>query len=211
MSTASQTGSPISVLFTDVGGVLATNGWDHLARQRVAEHFGIDYKAMNERHAPIFDIYEEGKLTLDEYMARVVFNERRSFSPADFRRMMFAQSVADPQMMGLARALKARHGLRVVVVSNEGRELSLHRFDLFGMREFVDFFVVSCFVGMRKPDPAMYRMAIDMSQVPPEQIAYLDDRPMLAEAAAALGIRAIRHTDIQSTRSALAALGLPVD
>ncbi len=59
-----------TALFLDVGGVLLTNGWDRSMRQRAAETFKLDYDEMDERHHLTFDTYEEGKLSLNEYLKR---------------------------------------------------------------------------------------------------------------------------------------------
>jgi len=144
--------TPITTLFVDVGGVLLTNGWDRAQRQRAAERFGLDFDEMNERHHLTFDTYEVGKLSLDEYLDRVVFCQARPFSHEDFRTFMFEQSEPYPDMIKLVRDLKARYGLKVAVVSNEGRELTTYRIRRFELGSFVDFFVASCFVHFRKPD-----------------------------------------------------------
>ncbi len=201
----------IDVLFLDVGGVILTNGWDRAARKRAAERFRLDRDEMDERHQLTFDTYEEGKLSLDEYMSRVVFYERRDFTPADFRAFMLAQSAPLSDMIDFVRRLKERHGLRVVAISNEGLELTCHRIAAFGLREFIDFFVFSCFVHMRKPDKDLYRLALNMAQAAPEQAAYVDDRALFAAVASELGIRGIHHTTLEGTRRALARLGLPLD
>ncbi len=82
----------ITTLFLDLGGVLLTNGWDRAARQRAAERFHLDYDETNERHHLTFDTFEEGKLTLDEYLDRVVFYQPRDFSRGTFVEFMYAQS-----------------------------------------------------------------------------------------------------------------------
>src|SRR5689334_3321256 len=115
--------SNITTLFLDIGGVLLTNGWGRDSRARAADKFGLDYDEMNERHHLTFDTYEEGKLSLDEYLNRVVFYKERSFSREEFKDFMYAQSQPFPEMIGLMRALKTQHGLHVAAVSNEGREL----------------------------------------------------------------------------------------
>ena len=198
----------ITALFLDVGGVLLTNAWDRQARQRAAEIFGLDYAEMDERHHLTFDTYEEGKLSLDEYLNRVIFYQSRPFPREVFREFMFAQSQPYPEMLELVRDLKARYGLRVIVISNEGRELTLYRIRKFNLSAFVDCFVASSFVHYRKPDPDIYRIALDLTQVAPAQVVYLEDRPMLVEVAQNLGIRSICHTGYETTRAALAALGL---
>jgi putative hydrolase of the HAD superfamily len=198
----------ITTLFLDIGGVLLTNGWDRRARRLAAETFVLDCDEMDERHHLTFDTYEEGKLSLEEYLTRVVFYEERPFSREEFRAFMFAQSRPFPEMIELVRQVKARHGLKVAVVSNEGRELNEHRIREFQLGTFVDFFISSSFVHYRKPDADIYRIALDIAQVEPAQVAYLEDRPMFVEVARGLGINGIVHTGCEATRRELEGLGL---
>jgi putative hydrolase of the HAD superfamily len=104
-----------------------------------------------------FATYEEGKLTLEEYLGRVVFYEKRAIPRAEFRRFMFAQSKPYPQMIELVCKLKTKYGLKIAVVSNEARELNAYRIRKFKLDGFVDFFVSSCFVQIRKPDADIFR------------------------------------------------------
>jgi putative hydrolase of the HAD superfamily len=203
------TSSPtITTLFLDIGGVLLTNGWDHNIRTRAADKFGLDYEEMNERHHLTFDTYEEGKLSLDEYLNRVVFYQERPFSREEFKAFMYAQSQPFPEMIELMRGLKAQYGLEVAAVSNEGRELTVYRVEQFQLGTFIDFFVSSCFVHYRKPDEDMYRIALDIAQARPEQVVYIDDRAMFVEVAQGLGINGIIHTGYDETRIALEGWGL---
>lgn len=197
----------ICALLLDVGGVLGTNGWDREARQRAAREFGLDYAEMDERHHLTFDTYEEGKLALDDYLDRVVFHKPRPFTRQAFRDFMFAQSQPYPDMLGLVRGLKAQFGLQVAVLSNEGRELAVHRVHKFGLDTFVDAFIFSSFVHFRKPDADIFRLALDVAQVSAERALYLEDREMFIEVARGLGIRGIRHTGYEATRAALATFG----
>src|SRR5580658_8811733 len=144
--------TPVQALFLDVGGVLLTNGWDRNSRKAAAVKFGIDLDEMTDRHRMTFDTYESGKLDLDEYLTRTVFYQERSFSREDFKQFMLEQSQPYPEMLQLVRALKAKYGLRIAVVNNEGRELNQHRIRHFKLYDFVDFFISSCFVHFRKPD-----------------------------------------------------------
>jgi putative hydrolase of the HAD superfamily len=197
-----------TALFLDVGGVLLTNGWDRSMRRKAAETFGLDPADMDERHHLTFDTYELGKLSLDEYLNRMVFYKERPFSREEFKAFMFAQSQPFSRMIDLVRSLKKAYALKVAVVSNEGRELTIYRIQKFGLAEFVDFFVASSFVHFRKPDADIYRMALDVAQVPLEQVLYLDDRLMFVEVARGMGIRSIHHTGFESTQGSLASLGL---
>ncbi|MFN2112295.1 MAG: HAD family hydrolase [Anaerolineales bacterium] len=201
----------ISTLFVDIGGVLLTNGWDHNSRKLAAERFGLDAREMDERHHLTFDTYEVGKISLEDYLARVVFYRDRSFSQKDFTDFMFAQSQAIPEMIELVYRIKRDYGIEIAAVSNEGRELTMYRVEKFRLREFIDFFISSCFVHYRKPDEDIYRIALDVAQVQPDQVAYIDDRAMFVDVARGLGIHSIVHTDFQSTRQSLAELGLAVE
>lgn len=198
-------------LFVDIGGVLLTNGWDHHARKRAAINFRLEWAEMDDRHHLNFAIHEEGKLTLEEYLDRVVFYRKRPFTRAEFRRFMFAQSKPYPRMIGLVRRLKAKHGLKVAVVSNEARELNAYRIRKFKLNGFVDYFVSSCFVHFRKPDGDIFRLALDLAQTPARQVVYIENTPMFVRIAEDLGIRGILHMDDKSTSAKLASFGLTDD
>ena len=201
----------ITCLFLDIGGVLLTNGWDHHARKRAVTNFKLESAEMENRHHLTFDTYEEGKLTLEEYLSWVVFYKQRPFTRAQFRRFMFAQSKPYPEMIELVTQLKVRHGLKIAVVSNEGRELNAYRIRKFKLDGLVDFFISSCFVHLRKPDADIFRLALDIAQVPSNQVVYIDNTPMFVQIAEGLGIRSILHTDYNSTCAKLASFGLQND
>jgi putative hydrolase of the HAD superfamily len=203
--------TPITTLFLDVGGVLLTNGWGHQSRALAAKAFDLNLDEMEDRHHLTFDTYEVGKLTLEEYLSRTVFYEERPFTRDQFQEFMFAQSQPYPEMIELVRNLKAQHELKIAVVNNEARELNSHRIRTFKLEKFVDFFISSCFVHFRKPDADIFRLALDIAQVPAEQVLYIDDQPLFVRVADGLGIRGIRHTDYPSTSAQLAAFGLKHD
>lgn len=198
----------ITCLFLDIGGVLLTDGWNTHARKLAASKFDLDFPEMEDRHRLVFSVYEEGKLSLKEYLNRTVFFEERPFTRDKFRDFMFSQSKADPETIELIRALKAKYGLKTIVVSNEARELNAYRIRKFSLDGFVDAFVSSCFVGIRKPDPDIFGLALDIAQVPPEQIVYVENTAMHVEVAQSFGIRSILHTDHESTCAYLAEFGL---
>lgn len=198
----------IKTLFLDIGGVLLTNGWDRNARRRAANAFDLDYNAINERHHLTFDVYEEGRLGLDEYLKQVIFYEKRSFSSEKFKDFMFSQTHLLTDMMDYIRILKSHYNLKTVAVSNEGRELNEFRIKKFKLDEIIDAFISSSFVHYRKPDKDIFRIALDISQTEPHQVVYLDDRLMFVEIAREFGIKAIYHEEFEKTKNALSELGL---
>jgi putative hydrolase of the HAD superfamily len=202
---------PITALFVDVGGVLLTNGWDHHARRRAAKNFKLQWAEMEDRHRLVFETHEEGKITFEEYLGRVVFYKKRPFTRAQFRDFMFAQSKPYSEMLDLVAQLKVRHGLKIAVVSNESRAVNAYRIRKFKLDRFVDTFISSCFVHIRKPDADIFRLALDIAQAPAQQVVYIENTPMFVQIAQGLGIRSILHTDYKSTCAKLASFGLQND
>ena len=202
---------PITTLFLDVGDVLLTNGFEHESRALAAKTFDLDLEEMNLRHQLIFSTYELGKITLDEYLNQVVFYQKRTFTRGQFRKFIFAQSHPYPQMIELVCKLKAKYGLKIAVVSNEARELNVFRIRKFKLDMFVDFFISSCFVHIRKPDLDIFRLALDIAQTPSRQVVYIENTPLFVQVAESLGIRGLIHTDYESTCAKLAAFGLKSD
>ena len=211
MTGAKARGSRITCIFVDIGGVLLTNGWDHLARKKAARHFKLGWAEMDERHRLNFEVHEEGKLSFQDYLSRVVFYEKRPFTRHQFRSFMCAQSRGYSNMIELVSGLKKRYGLKIAVVSNESRELNAHRIREFKLDGFVDTFISSCYVHLRKPDVEIFKLALDVAQAPPGQIVYIENTPLFVDIAESLGIRSLLHTDYKSTRAQLAALGLSIE
>jgi putative hydrolase of the HAD superfamily len=203
-----KTARGFTTLFLDIGGVLLTDGWDRHARRRAAKAFKVDGAEMEERHHMTFETYEEGKLTLEDYLDLVVFCRKRLFTRSQFKRFMHSQSKPYPQMIALVTRLKNRYGLKIIVVSNEARELNAYRIRRFKLTVLVDAFISSCFVHVRKPDAEIFRLALDIAQVPAQQAVFIDNTQMFVDIAQGLGIRSIHHTDYRSTCAQLDALGL---
>jgi putative hydrolase of the HAD superfamily len=202
---------PITTLFLDIGDVLLSNGFEHESRALAAETFGLDLEEINVRHNLVFSTYELDKITFEEYLNQVVFYRKRTFTRSQFRKFIFAQSKPYPEMLDLVTKLKAKYGLKIAVVSNEARELNAFRIRKFKLDRFVDFYISSCFVHLRKPDTDIFRLALDISQTPANQVVYIENIPMFVQIAEGLGIRGIVHTDYKSTCAQLASFGLNSD
>jgi len=200
----------ITTLFLDIGGVLLTPGWDRVVRKKAAAYFKLDYDAMDDRHHITVETFEIGKITLDEYLKRVVFCDKQDFTPTDFRDFMFAQSLPFAKMISLITKLKEEHRLKIVVVSNESRELNAYRIKKFGLDKLADCFISSSFVRLRKPDTDIFKLALDLSQVAAKQIVYIDDQIMFVQLAEGFGINTIHHTDYESTITKLESFGLRI-
>ena len=198
----------IRAIFTDLGGVILSNGWDHVGRQNAVDRFGLDRAEFFQRHEMVFGAYEEGQMSLDEYLSFAVFYCARDFSKAEFTTYIKEQSRPLPGMLELMCKVKKQSGLPVFALSNEGREIAQYRIDTFGLRDLVDAFIVSGFVGMRKPAMGIYKLTLDIAQVAPDEGIYLDDRESLIEAGARAGLVTLWHQDINATKEALQRHGL---
>jgi putative hydrolase of the HAD superfamily len=199
---------PVTTLFLDIGGVMLSNGWGHVSRRLAAEVFNLNLSELEERHNLTFVTYEEGKLTLKEYLSMVVFYEKRKFTPDQFRQFMFDQSTPYTEMIEFIKKLKEHNNLKIAVVNNEAREMNEHRINKFHLNDFVDFFISSCFVHFRKPDADIFRIALDISQAPAKNVVYIEDTQMFTDVARDLGIRSIQHKNILSTSTELSLMGL---
>ena len=198
----------IKALFWDVGGVLLSNAWDHSQRAEALEHFGLDAKEFNERHELVVSSFERGKITLEEYLERTVFYRPRGFSRDEFCSFLYSLSRPDPEALAFARSLADSKKYRMGTINNESRELNLYRIEKFGMREIFSVFVSSCFVGLRKPEEAIYRLALDLTQQVPEECCFIDDRALNLEMARRLGMRTVQMLGVEQLRASLGELGV---
>jgi putative hydrolase of the HAD superfamily len=201
---------PVKALLLDIGGVFLTNGWDRVSRRAAADHFNLNFEEMNERHRIIFDAYESGKSTLDEYLNLLVFYEPRAFTSQDFKSFMMGQSQPYQDMIDLVSGLKQKYGLQTIAVNNEGKEINEYRIKEYNLKSFIDVFASSCILKARKPDKDIYLTALDIAQIKPEEAIYVDDRLVFIQAAELLGINTIHHTSIAVTRQVFATYGLSI-
>ena len=202
--------SEVKVLLFDVGGVLLTNGWDREARRLACEQFGLDWEDFQDRHDFVAPDFETGKLTMAQYLRRTIFYRGRSFTEAEFVAFMKAQSKAMPDSLALLDELAASGKYVLATLNNESRELNDHRIDTFGLRKFFSAFMSSCYLGMRKPEEDIYRVAVDIIQHPPEQCVFIDDRLLNLECADRAGIQSIHFKNADQLRTSLNELGVAV-
>lgn len=200
----------VTTLFLDVGGVLLSNGWGHESRKAAAHFFELDYNEMEALHKITMGTYEEGKLTLKEYLYLIVFYKKRKFTFSQFREFMFSRTTANVEMLELMRQLKEKFQLKIGVVNNEARELNEYRIRKFKLNQFVDFYISSCVVQIRKPDKDIFRMALDIASVPAKNVVFIDNMQMFVDVAENLGIRGIQHKDYLTTKKTLATMGLEI-
>ncbi|MGP8269600.1 MAG: HAD-IA family hydrolase [Terracidiphilus sp.] len=193
----------------DVGGVLLTNGWDQRERTAVIGHFQIDLAAFEALHKDYYDAWERASLSLTEYLNATVFYEPRSFSRDEFFAFMLTQSKPQPDgALGILKELAASNQCLLGALNNEARETNKYRFDHFGLRELFKVALSSCYLGLRKPEPAIYRRALDILGRPAERILFIDDRAENVAGAAAAGLKAIRFQGAEALRRELASLAV---
>lgn len=199
---------PFDVILFDVGGVLLTNSWDVKQRAEVAAHFQIDEADLQARHAEIIDLWERGGISMETYLDGTVFHEPRSFTRDEFVTCMLDQSKMLPDgAKPILQELAASGRYLIGSLNNEARELNDYRFKAFGLRKYFDIALTSCYLGLRKPDLAMYERAIDIVGGPPERILFIDDRPENVAGAAAAGMLALHFTGADALRRELTRLG----
>ncbi|MGD0257746.1 MAG: HAD-IA family hydrolase [Thermoplasmata archaeon] len=198
----------VTLLLWDVGGVLLTNAWDRAGRAAAAARFHLDPAELERRHDRVADDFETGRMDLDRYLAATVFDVPRAFDAGAFRAFMWSLSAPHESALACARAFRQDGTFVMVALNNESTELNEHRISTFHLREVFHAFLSSCYTGRRKPDPDAYRYALQVTQHLPEETLFLDDRPENVEAAARLGIRAVRVRDPVRVREELESAGV---
>ena len=198
----------ITAIFWDIGGVLLSNAWDREQRQRTLKQFDLDDVEFESRHEMLVSSFERGKITLQEYLERTIFYRPRSFTLDAFKKYMFSLSQPIPETLQLANELSRSGKYLMSTINNESKELNLFRIKTFGLREIFSLFVSSCFVGLRKPEEAIYRLALDITQRPPEECCFVDDRPLNLDSASRLGMHVIRMENAEQLSQELESLGV---
>lgn len=196
----------IRTLFWDVGGVLLSNAWDHEEREHAIEKFHLPKDDLEARHKEIATAFEEGKISLDQYLERTVFYQPRKFSTEEFKSYMFSLSKPKPEVLEFARSLSSK--CLMATINNESREMNDYRIKQFGLSQIFDLFVSSCYVGMRKPDEKIYRLALDLVQKTADECCFIDDRPANIEGAAKAGMRTVLMRDPAQLKKDLQILGV---
>jgi putative hydrolase of the HAD superfamily len=198
----------ISAVFCDVGGVLLTNGLDHGERARLVEKFGLDAKDFEDRHQMLSAGMDAGQIDFDQYLDRTIFYRPRPFRKQEVRDFIYAQSEAFLDSLAIIERLAQADKVFLATLNNESRELNLHRIEKFGLRRYFSVFFSSCYLGVSKPHPQIYQLALDLSQRQPEECVFIDDRSLNLECARRLGLHTIQFLNAGQMESDLHTLGL---
>lgn len=195
--------SEITTMFWDIGGVILSNGWDRAARKEAAEVFGLDWEEFQDRHDLCFPALDAGLITLDEYLDRAIFHHPRPFTREQFIAHMFAQSREFPESRAVLDEVTRTKKYFIASINNEPLELNNYRIEKFDLRRNFQVFFSSCYVRSRKPEAIIFRMALQISQRPPEECLFIDDRPLNLEVPRRLGMNVIHYQDAERLRSEL--------
>ncbi len=203
--------SNVTALFWDVGGVILSNGWDRAARAAAAKKFGLDWEDFQDRHELVSPAFETGHITLDTYLQRTVFYRKRTFTPAEFTDFIFSQSNEFPESRAVLAGVAATGKYLLATINNEPLELNERRILQFNLRREFKAFFSSCYLGVRKPDEGIYKLALEVTQRSPEECVFIDDRELNLECARQLRMRTIHFQNAAQLRQDLAANGVTFD
>lgn len=198
----------ITTIFFDIGGVLLTDGWGHDSRRAAVDKFELDGEDFTDRHEKVAHLIETNRLSLERYLDLVIFYRPRSFSRDEFRDFVVAQSQPKPESLEIAHQLAELRKYFLATLNNEILELNLYRIEHFDLCKDFSVFFSSCFLGLRKPDEAIYRAALGVTQRTPEQCVFIDDREVNLECPRALGLHTIHFQDAKELRNQLRQNGI---
>lgn len=193
----------ITTMFWDIGGVILSNGWGRASRKEAARVFDFDWEEFQDRHDLCFPALDAGLISLDEYLDRVLFHRQQSFTREDFVAFMYAQSVEFPESRAILDEVTRMKKYFVGAINNEPLELNRYRIEVFDLRRNFEVFFSSCYVRSRKPEATIFRVALEVSQRPPEQCIFIDDRPLNLEVPRRLGMQVIHYKDAEQLRAEL--------
>jgi putative hydrolase of the HAD superfamily len=202
--------SDVTAVFSDVGGVILSNGWDRGSRAAAAKKFGLEWEEFQDRHELASPAFETGRITLDTYLQRTVFYRKRNFTRQEFVDFIFSQSSEYPDSRAVLSSVASNGKYLLATINNEPRELNEWRIRKFDLRRDFKAFFSSCYLGVRKPEEGIYKLALEVTQRSPEECVFIDDRELNLECAKQLGMRAIHFQDAAQLRQELAAHGVSV-
>ena len=200
--------SSINTIFFDVGGVLLTNGWDHNARKLAAEKFNLPLSEFEAAHELYADPLDMGLISVNTYLEKVLFDKERNFSKFDFYEFMKSQSIPDHATISIAARLAQQNKHLLATLNNESTDLNLYRIEKFQLGPIFKMFLSSCYMGVKKPDPAIFIRALLISNRRPEETIFIDDRLENLDAPRQLGMSVIHFQGADKLEADLAALGL---
>lgn len=200
--------SKITAIFSDVGGVLASNGWDRHSRRKLVEAFRLDWDEFEDRHELVVTAFETGHLGLEQYLDRTIFYRARDFTRDQVKDFMYGVSQPKDDSLALVARLAASGKIFLATLNNESRELNLHRIARFGLKKYFSVFFSSCFLGVKKPDEEIYVKALAMSQRAPAECIFIDDRALNLDAPKRLGVKTVQFQSAGQLEKDLHALGV---
>jgi putative hydrolase of the HAD superfamily len=198
----------LRLLLFDVGGVILTDGWDTGSRAGAVKEFGLEAEEFQDRHSRVASALETGQISLDDYLTYAVFHRPRPFSRDAFLTFMLAQSEALEDSLKVLDELAAMGRFTLATLNNESRELNEFRIRKFSLDRYFSTFFSSCYLGLAKPDPKIYRLALDVTQRAPDECLFIDNRSINVEAAARAGIPTVLFESARQLRAALGERGV---
>ncbi len=197
----------VKALIFDFGGVLVRTESQEPRRQ-VAERLGLSpeelYAIVFESEASI--LAELGRLSSRDRWQRVsdLLGLQSAEECTAVMREFFSGDALDTELVGCIRRMRGRY--KTALLSNFTGSLPRLIENEYGLGDCFDAIIVSALVGMRKPDPAIYRLTLERLQVAPEEAVFVDDMSENVQAAAALGIHAIQFTSREALCAELSTL-----
>ena len=132
-----------------------------------------------------------------------MFHRQQPFTREQFIEFMHAQSREFPESREILDAVTGLNKYFIGAINNEPLELNRYRIKLFDLRRNFQVFFSSCYVRSRKPEATIFRVALEVSQRPPGECLFIDDRPLNLEVPRRLGMNVIHYKDAEGLRAEL--------
>jgi putative hydrolase of the HAD superfamily len=194
------------VLF-DLGGVVVEVESDRLVHQ-VSQLIGRPFEEVQQAvyHTDLLLPFELGRISATAYYEGLKKRLKLRWTYEQFVRAWNGIFTEHTDVTTLMQRLRKRH--RLMALTNTNILHLDHIKASYPSLSVLEDWVASCDVGLRKPDPQFYRLALERAGVRPSEAVYVDDRPEMVEAGRAVGLTAIRFESGRQLNEDLQAIGL---
>jgi putative hydrolase of the HAD superfamily len=203
----------ITTIFWDLGGVVLTNAWDHEQRVKVLNEFDITSEEhlneFSDRHREVAASFESGKFSLLDYLNLTLFGMPKVFTHEQFKEKMFEQSRTLPGLEVL-KQVSASGKYFLASLNNESLELNEYRIRHFKLDDHMNAFFSSCYLSLMKPNPEIYRAALNIAHRKASECLFIDDRAQNIESARRCGLNAIHYRDPEQLGKELDQFGVSI-
>lgn len=200
----------ISLLLFDLGNVLTSNDW-HVKNQVLEKAFATIFHTtvedLERGFQAAWDKFEMGHIDEDQFWNLLLRTAGLADPDVEQAKQLWRQhQKVDPQMLNLIQTLRLKY--KIGILSNIPKEWLAFKMHTLKLIHYVDSVTDSSSVGIAKPNPKIYKVALDRNHAQPEETVFIDDKERNLIPARQLGMQTILFTDFEGYKKSLQEMGV---